>query len=180
MCMERCRKADDVRRLPRASAVETPRRREVLIATRGMRTRIIPQASIIPHAARIIPQASIIPHAARIIPQASIIPHAARIIPQASIIPHAARIIPQASIDRKAEVEAGSAAEVEIRAAAIVAVERIAQRLSAERAARPLSQGPAVSQSCVPPVFVDWALWAEGERRKDALPAHHRTTTTNY
>lgn len=58
--------------------------------------------------------------------------------------------------------------EVEIRAATVVATERICDALQRASGSRPLS------------IRVDWMLWQQGEERRHSLPAHHRTLTCFY
>jgi hypothetical protein len=75
-----------------------------------------------------------------------------------------------ARIDRGDELPAGSAEEVELRAATIWAVEWIARALN-----RQLAAGlPAVSAA-----DVDYLLWTAGQE-KTGLPPYHRTRTVYY
>jgi hypothetical protein len=75
-----------------------------------------------------------------------------------------------ARIDRGKELPAGSAEEVELRAATIWAVEWIARALN-----RQLAAGlPAVSAA-----DVDYLLWTAGQE-KTGLPPYHRTRTVYY
>jgi len=70
-----------------------------------------------------------------------------------------------AKIDRKEWIPAGSAQEVEIRAATLVAVERLRDALA--RRGRSLLS-----------VELDWLLWHAAQNR--TMPPHHRTLTTFY
>lgn len=72
-----------------------------------------------------------------------------------------------AAIDRGEPLPAGCAAEVEIRAATVLAAERLRLAL-AERA-------PEVTA-----LVVDQILWRAAVARQDALPPFHRTRTTAY
>lgn len=76
-----------------------------------------------------------------------------------------------AAVDARTPLAAGSEWEVEIRAATVVAVERL---LAAIAAGRPADAPPLHA------VHVDWLLWQEGERLKDTLAPHHRTLTVFY
>jgi hypothetical protein len=69
-------------------------------------------------------------------------------------------------VDRRIELPAGSAEEVEIRAATIWGVEAVRRALA------------ALGQS-VPAYQLDWYLWEEGQRVPDAKP-YHRTRTIYY
>ena len=71
-----------------------------------------------------------------------------------------------ARVDRRAWIDAGSPEEVEIRAATIVAVERLKEALQA--LGRPLLA-----------IEIDWLLWQAAQRRPGMRP-HHRTLTTRY
>lgn len=59
--------------------------------------------------------------------------------------------------------------EVEVRAASIVATERICDVLNRVGAGRVTF-----------PIQVDWMLWQEGEDKKDDIPPHHRTLSCFY
>ena len=73
-------------------------------------------------------------------------------------------------IDSKVEIAPGSAAEVEIRAGCIQAVELLKE-----------SVGKVHGPECVPTsVQLDWWLWAAGERSRGHDPHHHRTHTIYY
>jgi hypothetical protein len=69
-------------------------------------------------------------------------------------------------VDHKEWIEAGSPEEVEIRAASIVAVERLRQELA--------QQGRNLLA-----IEVDWLLWNAAQHHPD-MPPHHRTLTTFY
>lgn len=71
-------------------------------------------------------------------------------------------------IDALEEIPFGSEEEVEIRAATVVAVERLHKLLVAK----------GVSNLLV--IEVDWLLWQKGEVLKDDLFPHHRTLTIYY
>lgn len=83
-----------------------------------------------------------------------------------------------AAVLARKEITAGHPWEVEIRAATVVAVERIRARINELRRAA----GPAVAGAAdeIASVQVDWLLWQEGERRKDSILPHHRTLTVFY
>mmetsp|Transcript_10280 Transcript_10280/g.26343 ORF Transcript_10280/g.26343 Transcript_10280/m.26343 type:complete len:329 (+) Transcript_10280:43-1029(+) len=70
-------------------------------------------------------------------------------------------------IDGKKQIAFGSELETEIRAATVVAVERLQQRL-------------AVKGVDVLVVEVDWLLWNQGEKDLDVMAPHHRTLTIYY
>jgi len=72
-----------------------------------------------------------------------------------------------ARIDAREELPPGGAAEVELRAATVQAVERLRGALG--------ERGRALTA-----VEVDWLLWNRGEAERDALPPHHRTLTVFY
>ncbi|HLH70229.1 MAG TPA: queuosine salvage family protein [Candidatus Dormibacteraeota bacterium] len=69
-------------------------------------------------------------------------------------------------IDAREELQAGEPAEVEIRAATVIAVERLREALAAQ--GRPLRS-----------IEVDWILWDLGQSLELAHP-HHRTRTVFY
>ena len=75
-----------------------------------------------------------------------------------------------AAVDARAELPAGGAAEVEIRAATVQVVEAL--RAAVQKAC----------PSCQPPlaIHIDWMLWSLGETARDTLPPHHRTRTIFY
>lgn len=100
-------------------------------------------------------------------------------------------------VDAKQEIAAGSEMEVEIRAATVVAVERIREQLDGLRLhhwqkqrqqAGGTTDSTAPSSSLAPTlrpltsVEVDWYLWQEGEQRhaKGELQPHHRVNTVFY
>ena len=72
-------------------------------------------------------------------------------------------------IDEERELQAGGEEESEIRAATIVAVERIKKHINK------FLIGMQVSA-----IEVDWILWQQGENHKDDLPPHHKVLTTFY
>ena len=67
-------------------------------------------------------------------------------------------------VDARQPLAAGGADEIDIRAATVVAVERLRDELGGGR----------------PAVELDWLLWNEGERRKEALLPHHKCCTIFY
>ena len=71
------------------------------------------------------------------------------------------------TIDQRQEIQFGSDAETEIRAATVVAVERLQRDL--------VKQGVDVLA-----IEVDWLLWHRGERELATLAPHHRTLTIYY
>lgn len=93
-----------------------------------------------------------------------------------------------ARVDAGEEIPAGSEEEVEIRAATVVAVERlreeVASRLAAQGAPRAgdggEAGGAAESASSVLSIHIDWCLWGIGERARDTDPPHHKTLTIYY
>ena len=72
-----------------------------------------------------------------------------------------------ALVDEKSEIPFGSEMEIEIRAATVVAVERLHARL--------VERGIDILV-----VELDWLLWQRGEVSKDSLRPHHRTLTVFY
>mmetsp|Transcript_25053 Transcript_25053/g.41907 ORF Transcript_25053/g.41907 Transcript_25053/m.41907 type:complete len:189 (-) Transcript_25053:1274-1840(-) len=72
-----------------------------------------------------------------------------------------------ARVDTLIELPAGSLEEVEIRAATVIAVERLQQEI--QRNGRVMLV-----------LELDWLLWQEGEAMKDDIKPHHRTLTTFY
>jgi hypothetical protein len=70
-------------------------------------------------------------------------------------------------VDSLGEVPFGSPEEVEIRAATVVAVERLQQCLRKEGRSLLVLE-------------VDWLLWQWGEAIKDDILPHHRTLTIYY
>lgn len=82
-----------------------------------------------------------------------------------------------ATVVEKREIVAGHPWEVEIRAATVVAVERIRARMNEIRRG---SGGAGAAGDHIASVQVDWLLWQEGERRKDSILPHHRTLTVFY
>lgn len=81
-----------------------------------------------------------------------------------------------AAVLAREEIPAGSAPEVEVRAATVQAVLRLQARLSEVRRAR---DGEGANRAPLN-VEVDWALWNWGERSLAELPPHHRTRTVFY
>ena len=71
-------------------------------------------------------------------------------------------------IDGCEEILFGSDEETEIRAATVMAVDRLQQALTQRGAAKLLV------------VELDWLLWQRGEAMKDGLLPHHRTLTVYY
>ena len=65
-------------------------------------------------------------------------------------------------VSEKTTLEPGSEMEVEIRAASVVACDKIASTLG------------------VIPIHVDWLLWQRAESRLSELKNHHRTLTIFY
>ena len=63
--------------------------------------------------------------------------------------------------------------EVELRAATVIATERIAALLNAMP-----SDSTTARRAFA--IHIDWLLWQDGEARKDSLPPHHRTLTCFY
>ncbi len=74
----------------------------------------------------------------------------------------------RSKVDGGAELPSGCAEEAELRAATVVAVDRLAREVAAA------GGGSRTS------VELDWLLWQWGEREKDTLPAHHRTLSVWY
>ena len=72
-----------------------------------------------------------------------------------------------ALVDSRAEIPFGSPMEIEIRAATVVAVENLHDRLVA------LGVNLLV-------IELDWLLWQRGESIKDEIKPHHRTMTIYY
>jgi hypothetical protein len=75
-----------------------------------------------------------------------------------------------ARIAGRQELDVGSEAELEIRAATVVAVDRLCAQLRARGVAG------------VMPVTLDWLLWQRGEamNAKSEIPPHHRVLTIFY
>ena len=71
-------------------------------------------------------------------------------------------------IDSYILIESGSEYEVEIRAATVVAVEKLHQIL-VEKGFTDLKV-----------IEIDWLLWQKGETVKDNIEPHHRTLTIFY
>jgi arginase family enzyme len=72
------------------------------------------------------------------------------------------------TVVREEEIPFGSTEEVEIRAATVIAVEKIRKRLQEVKSINILS------------IEVDWLLWNWGEKIKDTIIPHHRTLTVYY
>jgi hypothetical protein len=84
-----------------------------------------------------------------------------------------------AKVDAREEIAPGSEEEVEVRAATVVAVERLRRRVTELGKERGV-----VAATGVTAVHVDWFLWQQGEAmvmdgRLDDCP-HHRTLTVYY
>jgi hypothetical protein len=75
-----------------------------------------------------------------------------------------------ARIDRLEVIPFASDEEVQIRAATVQAVERLKAEIEL------LSGGGSGVKS----IYLDWLLWQEGEKVKDAILPHHRTLTVFY
>jgi hypothetical protein len=75
-----------------------------------------------------------------------------------------------AQIDAKTEIAVGSEAELEIRAATVVAVDRLCAALQAK------------GVKDVMPVTLDWLLWQRGEvlNNEQKIKPHHRVLTIFY
>jgi hypothetical protein len=71
-------------------------------------------------------------------------------------------------IANKQQIAFGSELETELRAATVVSVEKIRERLLSKKDIRVLS------------IEVDWLLWNWGEKVKDTIAPHHRTLTIYY
>ena len=70
-------------------------------------------------------------------------------------------------VDSRTEIPFGSEMENEIRAATVVAVERLHQKL--------FEMGVNILV-----IELDWLLWQKGEALKDTIKPHHRTKTIYY
>jgi hypothetical protein len=66
---------------------------------------------------------------------------------------------------------------VEIRAATVVAVQRLSAALQRLCEQRRLALPPG---GRVLPLFLDWLLWEIGEEARARHPPHHRTLTVYY
>lgn len=75
----------------------------------------------------------------------------------------------RARVHGMVELAAGSPEECEIRAATVVAVERLRQHIRA-----------ATGRTDVTSVQIDWMLWNIGEDNLATMPPHHRTRTIFY
>lgn len=84
---------------------------------------------------------------------------------------------PVLQIQAKQELAPGSAQEVEIRAATVVAVERLKAELQ-RLAAQPGLARPPGDQLLS--IHLDWWLWEQGEAARHVHPPHHRTLTVYY
>ena len=70
-------------------------------------------------------------------------------------------------VDNYVELPFGCEMEIEIRAATVIAVERLHAKL--------------VALGCdLLVIELDWLLWQRGEESKDSLLPHHRTMTIYY
>jgi hypothetical protein len=78
-----------------------------------------------------------------------------------------------ARVDAREELPAQVTDELAIRAATVVAVERVRAAIVAAAAGEP-------RLLALTSVEIDWLLWDEGEARKDAIAPHHRTRTIFY
>ncbi|KAF6259077.1 hypothetical protein COO60DRAFT_1270304 [Scenedesmus sp. NREL 46B-D3] len=76
----------------------------------------------------------------------------------------------QQQVEGMQELASGSEAEIELRAASIVAVELLKDAANAQ-----LLQPPQLLS-----IQLDWWLWHEGERMRAQHPPHHRTMTIYY
>ena len=77
-----------------------------------------------------------------------------------------------ADVDAQRELPAGSEQEVEIRAATVVAVERMR---------RALAGAPGGGGRAPAAIQLDYWLWSVGEGERDApTSSHHRTRTIYY
>ena len=86
-----------------------------------------------------------------------------------------------AAVDARDELQAGCPQEVEIRAATVIAVERLRDAIvSAVRAPSADLPPPPSKTVSLTAVQVDWALWERGEARRHELRPHHRTRTIFY
>lgn len=72
-----------------------------------------------------------------------------------------------ALVDSRTEITFGSPMEIEIRAATVVAVERLHEKL--------VQLGANLLV-----IELDWLLWQRGESIKDEIKPHHRTMTIYY
>ena len=68
-------------------------------------------------------------------------------------------------IDNCEELSHGGSDEIEIRAATVVAVERILAKIS---------EDPALTVAIKHSYEVDWLLWQLGEKTLDSMKEHHR------
>jgi hypothetical protein len=71
-------------------------------------------------------------------------------------------------IRNRQQIPFGSELETEIRAATVISVEKIREKLLSEKNVKVLS------------LEVDWILWNWGEKVKDNIEPHHRTLTIYY
>lgn len=74
----------------------------------------------------------------------------------------------QTALDNREVIPFGHAWENEIRAATVIAVEKIRDALQTKKGVSLL------------PIEIDWLLWNLGENMKDTIRAHHRTLTIYY
>lgn len=78
-------------------------------------------------------------------------------------------------IDSLEELPPGSEEEIEIRAATVVAIERIRTAVGNK-----VGNGLAGKKKGPPSVHLDWALWEIGEAQRAQHRPHHRTLTVYY
>ena len=84
----------------------------------------------------------------------------------------------RAQVDGRQELLAGSAEEVEIRAATVAAVEAVRQAIAAKLGGVQDQQGAELALPNA--IQLDWFLWEQGERARRAHRPHHRTLTIYY
>jgi hypothetical protein len=82
------------------------------------------------------------------------------------------------AVDARQELGAGGRQEVEVRAATIVAVERLRGALQRRLAVEEGRGGAAAA--ALSSVKLDWWLWEQGERDRQLHRPHHRTLTAYY
>jgi hypothetical protein len=80
-------------------------------------------------------------------------------------------------VQARRELPPGCEQELEIRAATVVAVERLRAALQArcERGQLALPAGGRLLS-----IYLDWLLWEIGEEARQRHPPHHRTLTCYY
>ncbi len=89
-----------------------------------------------------------------------------QILHHVGIMSYSERLLQQ--IKSMSEIQFGSEVESEIRAATVIAVEMIRDRLLEKKGLKLLS------------IEIDWLLWNWGEKIKDEIAPHHRTLTIYY